>query len=291
MATPWLRFYAAQDTLTDPGAHADRLDELPSDMGALHAALNGLLVHEWKVRAHHSHLFIPSGREVFVRHTSQLLKTVLRLDPSPLSAPRPVERRAVIDCRHFAVVLCAALRHRGVPARPRCGFATYLEDSVAVDHWVCEVWDADRGLWVLEDADKQLHDVPRDKFLTGARTWQLCRRDPAFAERIAYDPTTRGLRVARSNLVRDVAALNGFPSVSGDSWGLGRLPDSELTTADLQTLDTAAHLAENQTDEAAFVALRDLYEATPGLRVPDLVPNSDHFNGNTWRHLAWRTLP
>jgi hypothetical protein len=239
------------------------------------------------------------GREVFVHHTSRLLETVLRLDPCPLSVPRPVARRAVVDCRHFAVVLCAALRHRGIPSRPRCGFATYLEggagkDSVAVDHWVCEVWDAAHGRWVLEDADKQLHDVPRDAFLTGARAWKLCRNDPALAERIGYDSRTRGMWVARANLVRDTAALNGFPSVSGDSWGLGRVPDAAVTPRDLAILDRAAELtelAELATDDGAFRGLRELYESTVGLRVPDEVPNSDHFNGNAWRSVAWRTAP
>ncbi len=148
-----LAYYAAHDVLTDPGSYAGRLGELPASLPELHAALNGLLIHVWKVRADYPHLFVPVGREVFVRHTARLLETVLRLDPSPLSVPRPVERRAVVDCRHFAVVLCAALRHRGVPARARCGFATYLEVGVAVDHWVCEVWDNAQRRWVLEDAD------------------------------------------------------------------------------------------------------------------------------------------
>jgi hypothetical protein len=286
-----LAYYAAHDVLTDPGAHARRLDALPAALPALHAALDGLLVHVWRVRASHPQLFAPVGREVFVRHTSRLLEALLRFDPAPLSAPRPVERRVVVDCRHFAVVLCAALRHQGVPARPRCGFATYLEDGVAVDHWACEVWDAARGRWVLEDADKRRHDVPRDEFLTGASVWQRCRSDPAFAERIGFDARTRGRWVARANLVRDVAALNGFPSVSGDCWGLGRAPDAALTPADVATLDRVADLAERAPDDGAFAALRHAYETTAGLRVPDLLPNADHFNGNVWRTVAWRTEP
>lgn len=284
-----LAYYATHDVLTDPGPHARRLDALPTSLPALHAALNGLLVHAWRVRASHPHLFAPVGREVFVRHTARLLETVLRLDPAPLSSPRPVERRAVVDCRHFAVVLCAALRHRGVPARARCGFATYLEEGVAVDHWACEAWDAAQGRWVLEDADKQRHDVPRDEFLTGAHVWRLCREDPAFAERIGYDAETRGLWVARANLVRDVAALSGFPGVSGDSWGLGHAEEAELTPADVETLDRVADLAERAPDDAAFVALRSAYEGTPGLRVPDVIPNCDYFNSNAWRTVAWRT--
>ncbi len=74
LAASVLAYYAAHDVLTDPGSYADRLDELPASLPEVHAALNGLLIHVWKVRAHHPHLFAPVGREVFVRHTARPLR-------------------------------------------------------------------------------------------------------------------------------------------------------------------------------------------------------------------------
>jgi hypothetical protein len=254
MATEWLDFYTAHDALTDPSANAARLDELPADMDALHAALNGVLLHQWKARAHHPHVLAPPAREVFVRHTARLLEAVLRLDAAPLAVPRPVERRAVVDCRHFAVLLCAVLRHRGVPARPRCGFAAHAGQPLLVDHWVCEVWDAAQRRWVLEDADLQLHDLAADAFVTGARAWRRYRADPATADRCGDGPAARGPRLVRRNLVRDIAALNGFPSVSGDAWGLGRAGDDDVTAADAVLLDRVAALAEAADDAAPATA-------------------------------------
>ena len=52
-----LAYYTAHDVLTDPGVHADRLNELSVTLPELHAALDGLLIHAWKVRAFHPHLF------------------------------------------------------------------------------------------------------------------------------------------------------------------------------------------------------------------------------------------
>jgi hypothetical protein len=285
-----LAYYTTHDVLTDPHLYAPRLNDLPVALDELHRALNGLLIHVWKVRAQYPGLLSPPSREVFVRHTARLLEAMVRLDPAPLSVHRPVERRAVVDCRHFAVLLCAVLRHRGVPARPRCGFASYVGQPLLVDHWVCEVWDGDQQRWLFEDADLQRHDVPADEFVTGARAWRLCRLDPSTAARYGDDATTRGVAVVRRNLVRDVAALNGFPSVSGDEWGLGAAADAALAPADLATLDRAAELAEH-TDGGAFVQMRTLYEASAGLRVPDALPHFDYLGTHAWHTSVWRTEP
>ncbi|MCA2211786.1 transglutaminase-like domain-containing protein [Wangella sp. NEAU-J3] len=43
-------------------------------------------------------------------------------------------------CRHFAVLACALLRHRGIPARARCGFATYFQPGKGLDHTSGDGW-------------------------------------------------------------------------------------------------------------------------------------------------------
>ena len=55
--------------------------------------------------------------------------------------PRDADQRVVGTCRHFAVLSCALLRYRGIPARARCGFATYFQKGQGLDHWVTEYWD------------------------------------------------------------------------------------------------------------------------------------------------------
>ena len=254
----------------------------------LHAAVNGLLLHVWKAHAWYGHVLVPRPRKVPIRHIARLLDAVLDLEPAPLHVARPVERRVVVDCRHFAVLLCAILRHRGVPARARCGFANYIGgDAPLTDHWACEYWDAAHGRWVMEDPDLQRHDVPNDAFLTGAYAWRLASADPVFAERCAYSERIRGWEALRLNVVCDVAAVNGFASVSGDGWGLGLTAEEALTEDDRHALDRAAELCgdDGRLDEQAA-----LYAETPGLAPPETIL---HFEG--WpreeRLVRWREEP
>jgi hypothetical protein len=280
--------YAGHDEMTDPGGHAARLDELPDGLPGLHLALNGLLLHAWKARAWYGHVLNPPPRKVTIRRTGRLLDEVLRLDGAPLHVARPVERRVVVDCRHFAVLLCAVLRHRGVPARPRCGFASYLEDGERLeDHWACEYWSAATGRWVMEDADLQRHDVPADAFLTGARAWRLATDDGSLAARCAFSPQLRGWPALRLNLVRDVAAVNGFPSVSGDGWGLGLAPEEALTPADRRALDRAAELCGL---DDALAEQRALYATAPGLAPPDTILHFESSPDDA-RPVRWRQEP
>jgi hypothetical protein len=172
-----------------------------------------------------------------------------------------------------------------MPARARCGFATYLEKTHFEDHWVCEYWDARVSQWVMEDADKQMHTVSPDDFITGARAWQMCRQEHSKGDLFGFGAKMRGMWAARVNLVRDFASLNGFESVSGDSWGLAHKDGSDLTTAELALLDEAAALASS---DDRFGALRALYEHSPDLQMPAVVHNYDHVVTRQWRLVEWR---
>ncbi len=100
------------------------------------------------------------------------------------------------------------LRHLGIPARARCGFAKYFEPDRHMDHWVVEYWNAEQQRWIFVDAQLddlqqgKLHlpfdplDVPREQFLTGGRAWQLCRcrsGRPAYLRHLRHErPVVRG---------------------------------------------------------------------------------------------------
>jgi hypothetical protein len=55
------------------------------------------------------------------------------------------------ECRHSALLACAALRHHGEPARVRVGFADYFRPGFHDDHWITEHWDG--GRWRLMDPE------------------------------------------------------------------------------------------------------------------------------------------
>jgi transglutaminase-like putative cysteine protease len=89
--------------------------------------------------------------ELQVRTIQRRLSRTLELDPRPLTEARPLENKVVGYCRDFAVLLVSILRHQGIPARARCGFAAYFSPGHFEDHWVAEYWHADQQRWVLVD--------------------------------------------------------------------------------------------------------------------------------------------
>lgn len=212
-----------------------------------------------------------------------LLESILSLDDKPLNVARPKAKRAIVDCRSFALLLCTVLRSRGIAAHARCGFATYLEPTHYQDHWVCEYWDGER--WGMEDPDLQRSEVPQEKFIIGARAWQMSRGEPVLAERFGFGSPDRdrGLWTVRLNHVRDFAALNGDVSVSGDGWGLAVV--KELKPDDLERLDTAAELARSGSLEAR----QRFYQAQPGLRMPDQISFWDYVAEEA-RTVNWREV-
>jgi hypothetical protein len=178
----------------------------------------------------------------------------------------------IVDCRHFATLLCGIVRQKGIPARVRCGFATYLEPDpdVFMDHYVCEYWNAAERRWVLEDADLQKHDVPHDQFVVAGRAWQRVRAGELDAARFHWTRDLCGLWAVAGDTVRDLAALNKCEPLSTDGWGLALQADTPLTAADLALLDRVAAYAE-ASDARAVDKLHVLYQREPTLRMPDIV--------------------
>lgn len=162
-----------------------------------------------------------------LRPAVALLDRLLTMDPSPLDHWRPPERRVVGTCRHFAVLSCALLRHRGIPARARCGFATYFQPGQGLDHWITEYWHDQDQRWVRVDSEIIGQDVlaePEDlrpgQFLTGGEAWQAYRAGRIDASRFGvYGTSNFGPGEIRGNAIRDLAALNKVEMLPWDEWG------------------------------------------------------------------------
>jgi hypothetical protein len=175
-------------------------------------------------------LGIPEQRhaEKAVRRASDLIRTLLATDSTPITEARSPAHRIVGTCRHFAVLGCAFLRHRGVAARVRCGFATYFVPGKFVDHWVVEYWHAADRRWLRVDAEilgLPFVDTPDDlrdgEFLSGGEAWTLCRTGAADPSLFGVDgaPHAWGIAEVRGNAIRDLAALNKTEMLPWDEWG------------------------------------------------------------------------
>lgn len=112
---------------------------LPGDVAALVRAVQGCVLHEAWADRYGVGLSDERRSETHIRRAEEMVRRILELDAQPLSAPRPPQGRLVGTCRHFSVLLVALLRQQGVPARARCGFATYFTPGRFEDHWLGEV--------------------------------------------------------------------------------------------------------------------------------------------------------
>ncbi len=275
-----LAYYARQSGISTPGAQAPLFAALPADIPALCCIVQGLLMHYREGDLYHFEIADERKREVDIRFVEPLLARIRALDPQPLTVMRSPGDRVICCCREFALLLCAMLRHRSVPARVRFGFSRYFDPDFACDHVVCEYWRADERRWVLVDAQQDsLHrdlnkltfdpyDLPRDQFLTAGAAWALCRSGQADADSFGYAkvPDLRGWLVLRHYLVHELAALNGMELLIWDLWGLAEVEESDLTEEQRALLDRVAIITEASNE--AFPTLRSTYQHNADLRVP-----------------------
>jgi transglutaminase superfamily protein len=188
-------------------------------------------------------------------------------------------------CHHFALLLTALLRAKGIPARYRCGFGAYFNAPKFEEHLVCEYWNASDLRWILVDA--QLDpvwrpklkfrfdplDVPRDQFIFAAEAWKQCRTgkaDPAMFG--IFVGELRGLWFIAAELIRDIAAFNKAEMLPWDGWGAMPHPGQQLDAGQLAYFDRLAALAADA--DSSFAKLRTLYESDERVHVPDTVFNA-----------------
>ncbi|MBX2998531.1 MAG: transglutaminase domain-containing protein [Caldilineaceae bacterium] len=280
-----LQFYATPGALTDPGAHAERFADLPADLALLCEIVQGSMIHIFWAERYELSLSDERKAEVQIRTVAQKLARLRELDDRPLTEARPLERKLVGNCRDFSLLLCAMLRHQGVPARARCGFGAYFLPNHYEDHWVCEYWNTDQARWVMVDAQldalqrKVLHppfdplNVPSDQFLTGGKAWLICRAGEADPAQFGIFDMA-GMEFIRGNLMRDVFALNKVEILPWD-FGWGLITDDPIDvkgqTPELHFLDYLAHLTLG--GDEAIAELRALCLTDRRLHIPEYIFN------------------
>ena len=285
--TDLLGYYATHSLVTEPGAYAKNLDCLPAEIPALCQAVQGLMTHFGLAGPLYGiELSEDKKAERELRYVDAMLARINDLDNSPLTVPRPPGKQLMVNCRDFAVLSCAALRHHGIPARVRRGFAAYFLGPASrpgffVDHWLCEYWRPDEQRWVLFDAEVgeavrkycnvsiDTCDVSRDQFLVAAKTWQLCRAGQADSHCFGFEDE-HGEWFIQDSLVHDLAALNKVEVLCWDGWALADSnPEDAISLEEAALLDRVASLT--LAGNPAFIEMRDLYETDIRLRVPTVI--------------------
>jgi len=281
-------YYKGHGPMTTPGPLRSELYSLPIGVAELCKVIQGVLIHRELAAWLYNLKLSPEETDVAnIRPFTDMLAKVRELDQRPLTVTRQPKHRMPSVCRHFSAMMCAILREQEVPARARCGFATYFTRGKFEDHWVAEYWNAAQSRWVLVDAqldgpqrevfkpDFDPLDVPRDRFIIAGDAWQMCRNGRADPDRFGLSlvPHLHGLWFVAGNVLRDLASLNRMEMLPWDVWGIMSMSDDALTEEKRTLLDRVAALTVVD-DEKSFAELRQLYESEDGLRVPKLIFNA-----------------
>ena len=261
-------FYATPGPLTELTAdQAGTIRRLALDPKGLCQVAQGLLVAP--ADAAGAGLSEQRLAERNTRPASALLQRVLELDgDTPLDHPRPAERRVVGTCRHFAVMATAFLRATDVPARARCGFATYFVPPKKVDHWIVEYWSSEERRWIRTDPEyldratpgsARADDLRPGEFLTAGEAWQLVRsgqEDPVDFG--VFGTENWGPGEVRGNAMRDLASLVcKIEMLPWDEWGPMKDSYNGKTGDDFDLLIDQLAAATSDSDEPD---LKRIYE-------------------------------
>jgi Transglutaminase-like superfamily len=286
--TAALDYYTHHSRFSMPGRHTMVLDALPSEAAGVASTVQGLVLYEHVATPFYGYQ-VPDGRraESHIRSVERIIEAILALDDSPLACARPPEKRLTGICHHYMLLATAILRHHGVPARGRGGFGAYFNPGKFEDHWVCEYWRADEGRWALLDSQfdetfirnlsirHDVHDVPRDQFITASDAWRACRSGALDARAFGIEfSQLRGLWFIAGSLIRDLAALNGCEVLPWDVWGAQPAPNTQLSAEELDFFDELALLTADP--DASFDALRWRFVEDTKVRLPDTVFNALH---------------
>lgn len=219
-------FYAEPSPTSDLSRHAALLsDDIQTIEDGARTACS-VVLHIAAVSRLRLKLTDERLEDLGVRSAARIVDRVIALRDAPLNIMREPRDRMIGNCYHIALLTCALLRHFGIPARTRGGFASYLHAGKFTDHWVCEVRDVGRWRRFDPDGSIDFDSDPKRSFLTGGEAWSACRDGDFDPELFGFEEA-RGWWFIRNNVVRDFAALCKVELLPWDFWGLMVGQDSD----------------------------------------------------------------
>lgn len=274
-----LNYYTQHSLITNPRQYKSLFDALPHDVTQLVPIVQGLLLHLLWARSYG--VTVPAERrpEIYLRTVPEMVGRIMTLDERPLALARPYNKRLVSICRDFATVLVTMLRHKGVPARLRIGFAGYFpsQELPFWDHRIAEYWDEKQAHWIM--VDSQIDAVQQavvqqgnpsfnhlavnasSPFYVAGEVWQQCRAGNWDAYQFGDSLDDRGMSPIRYALLHDFDALNKMELVGFDAWHtLIDKPEPLLTPDEYAFLDEVA--AATIQPDATFQQLQTLYQTS-----------------------------
>ncbi|MDE8603627.1 transglutaminase domain-containing protein [Marinomonas sp. RSW2] len=271
-------YYRSVSEFTDPANYRELLRTCPNQIEEICTFTQNFLIHAyWLNNYHYSVSDSVKHQEMQLRSISAILDAAASKNKNILEQSRAPFERVISTCRDFSLMVCSILRAKDIPARLRCGFATYLSTDHFEDHWVCEYWNKETSMWIKVDAqldnihlenleiDFDTCNVPDKKFIFAGEAWELCRKGKENPAYFGIQGLT-GLSFIKANIVRDLFALRKIEMLPWDmGWGILNGPLVPITdTAEMSILDNLAIISKKSNENQAVEALK-----TKQLKLPN----------------------
>lgn len=272
-----MKFYSDNSEFTGTSKYQEILRKVPNEIREICIFTQSLLIHAyWLDKYNFNTSDSNKFQEMQLRYLDDILDLASSRNENLSDLSRAPEERVISICRDFSLIVCAVLRTKGIPARLRCGFATYLNIGSFEDHWICEYWNVDKSKWIKVDAqldnihlenlniDFDACDIPSGKFLYAGEAWELCRN-------LEENPSTfgiqglSGLPFIKANIVRDIFSLRKIETLPWDSgWGIIKDPLVPITDdKELSAIDKLAEISKTSNQIKALDAINSISLSVP----------------------------
>lgn len=254
-----LNFYKQMTNYTEPGEYRYLYEDLPNALPELCKLIKCQMIHPDQTKK----FKINGGARREDQEFSDvqgMLKELLVRNPEGITSGRKPSERLILSCRFHALLLVSILRFKGIPARVRAGFASYLceDQEKYCDHWICEFWD---GEWKTVDPDIQLFDVEEKGFLYAGEAW-LMVQEHSINPKLFGVKKWWGEYYIRNNLCLDLNCVLGMELRYGELPPICRKDMAKMSFDELQLLEEAAYLL--QYPDGNFELIKKLYDENDG---------------------------
>lgn len=276
--------YISQTFYSDPGSYKALFDGVPTDPKDLGPIACNVIVH---YRAYAKKVDPAHGEDVNLRWIGAILQTdAKRHQHKPLAESRELAQRIQGCCRDHSLFCVSVLRHHGIPARMRIGWAGYLSKGFNHDHVTVEFYSQEQGRWVRFDPEM---DKPRDRlpnpndiatgsyeapFATAAEVWRAYRAgkiDPDIYG-VAPGVPVGGPWMMQAYVLEELAHLQGDELLLWDQWGAMASPEGPTPDQIALADEIAALLVRADAGDAdAQVELDRRYASDDKLRPGETV--------------------
>lgn len=272
---PMLDVYRRQSAFTDPGGYVYLYKNLPDSLSELCPLIKSQTIHPFTELPAYGDRIPRERWNEWMKYSTirEILAGLLASDARGVVKDRKPENRLILGCRENALILTSVLRHRGIPARARYGFASYLIPGLRASHAVCEVWDEKDGRWMLVDPSLNRIDLRPGEFEFSADVWRKMRKQEIDPKLYGVGDAFSGLPRITQALCHDVASILGaeypvtrYSLIIADAFQHdGQLT---LTAAEIETLTQISELMVS-IDPENIAKLSQIFDAEPRIHITE----------------------